>query len=255
MGKVTGVLLVILAASGLLLCSAGLIGVWVVNAPLTSGVQTTAQAAVNYLQTSIAALDVTEARLLELRTQLDAFSSRIDAMTPESRAALTAQFVDAVQRQIGPDIATLRTTLATVRAGVVALNHSLVAANRIPGVNVPTFTEELQAADQRLGEAQAQVATLRAALADASIDGSQLRTLVDALSTQLATSESILASFEAQLLALREVVLSIDSAAPGVIDMSTIVLSLLFVLFGAGQFCLLRRAWALLRSPQSTEAA
>lgn len=250
MGKATGVLLAILALFGLLLCSVGLIGVWVVNTPLTTTVQTTAQATADYLQTSIAALEVTEERLAEVRTQLDEISSQINTMTPETRAALTAQLVDTVQRQIGSGISSVRATVATVRAGAVTLNHSLVAANRIPGVNVPTFTDELQAAEQRLDEVQAQVTTLRAALADASIDGSQLRALVATLSTQLATSESILASFEDQLLALSQVVQSIDAAAPGVIDMSSIVLSLLFVLFGAGQFCLLRRAWAMLR-PQA----
>ncbi len=51
----------------------------------------------------------------------------------------------------------------TSSAAALTLNRSLENANRIPGVDVPTYTEQLQAADRELDEINDELATAAAA--------------------------------------------------------------------------------------------
>lgn len=69
-------------------------------------------------------------------------------------------------------------TVAALSAAAVALDKSLESANRIPGVDVPTYTEQLQATNQALaGEINDDLTTAAAQLADVSVDGSKAAAL------------------------------------------------------------------------------
>ena len=112
---------------------------------------------------------------------------------------------------------------------------------------MPTLTDELQSANQLLDELQTNLTALTAAIKDVSIDGSQLEVLLSSTTETLQSFEGILARYETQLEALRSRVLSIGAGAPTVIDWGTVILSLLLVLWGAGQICLTGKALLLYR--------
>ncbi|GEM_PF-2532119 len=246
--KIMAVLVIVAASVGLLLSAAGAIGVWVVNPPLKDTVQTATQIAESYLALALQATNLTEQQIEEMRAQVDALSNDVATMTPEARVAIIEQMTATVQRQLEPRVSALRATLKGLRTGLIALNRSLESANRIPGVTVPTLTKELQAADQRLDELQANFTALTAAATDLSVNDIQLETLLATTSGQLLSLEGLLAQYEAQIAALRARVLGIDAAAPGWIDLSSVLLSLLLILFAAGQLCLIRRGVTLLRA-------
>ena len=188
--KTLAVLLVIVAGFGLLLCAGGLIGVWVVNPPVTEGITAALTTTDGYLALADGTTALVSNQVEDVRTQLDALEQRIDGMTAETRAEITGQLADTVQRQLGPTISRLRTTLGTLRTGLIALNRSLESANRIPGVHVPTLTDELQAADQRLGEISDSLTALTAAVTDLSVDGSQIKALLASTTDKLAAIEA-----------------------------------------------------------------
>lgn len=141
--KVLWVLMVIVAGIGLLLCAGGLVGVRFVNTPVTNAVTSTTEVAKSFLALASNRTAVTSDQLESLRTQLDALGARVEGMDADTRAAVVDEATTTFQARFGATISTIRTTFAALRTGAIALNHSLESANRIPGVTVPTFSDQL----------------------------------------------------------------------------------------------------------------
>lgn len=173
----------------------------------------------------------------------------MEGMTAETRAAVVGEATAAFERRFGPSLTTVRTTLATVRTGIMALNQSLVSANRIPGINVHTLTDELQVVEQRIDALEGKISEIKSALADVNVDGSKVQSLITAASTEVASIEQVVSQWDSQITASAANITRISDAAPRRIDVTSVVLSLLFVLFGAGQVSLLRRSIAAVRRP------
>lgn len=246
--KILAVLLILCAGVGLLLCIAGLIGAWVANTPLTDTVTTTTAAGHEYLTTATATVTTIHDQVQRFQGEVAALQARVPAMTAETRAEVTARISATVQPWLGEPVASLRTTLTTLAASATALNSALESANRIPGVNLPTFADELQAAEQRLEEIRANVATLQAAAADLSIDGSRLETALAAVAERLVAIDDLLVRLQTQVAAIDQALVAFGAAAPGWIDLGSVVLSLLAILFGAGQVSLIQRGVGVWRT-------
>ncbi len=249
--KILWILVAIAAGAGLLLCIAGLIGVWVANSPLTEAITATSDTAESYLTLAGNTTTTAGSELADLRTQLEAIGARMEGMTAETRSAAVAEATTAFEQRFGPTISTLRTTFATVRTGIVALNQSLESANRIPGVTVPTLTDELQVAEQRIDTLEGTFSEIQSALTDANVDGSRLKSLIAAASAEVASIEQVVNQWNSQIAVVAARITSAAAAAPGIVDLTSVVLSLLFVLFGAGQVSLLLRAIDAVRGPKT----
>ncbi|MBK8049805.1 MAG: hypothetical protein IPK16_23480 [Anaerolineales bacterium] len=182
-----------------------------------------------------------------IRAQVDALETNVASMTAEDRAAIAGRIKDTVQSQLGPTIKTLRITLSAVTTSLVALNRSLESANRLPGVSVPTFTDQLQTADQKLGAISESLDSLVTAAADVSVDGSKLESTLALTSDQLADVQTTLSQMTEQLTTGSAQIGAVGNAAPGVIDLTSVVISLLAVLMGAGQLSLIFKGVAMFR--------
>ena len=246
--KILAVLLIIIAGLGLILCVGGLIGTWVANTPMTDAITATAQTADSYLALVGNATAMASNQVGDVRTQLDEIGDRVENMTAETRSEIANQISDAVKHRLGPAVSTLRTTAATLRTGIIALNRSLENANRIPGVNVPTLTGELQAADQRLNEINDRLTALTTSIADVSVDGSQVESLIASTADQLASVEDLFNQWNTQIETVSAAIAAASTTAPGLIDLASVILSLLLILFGAGQVCLILRGVELFRA-------
>jgi hypothetical protein len=86
------------------------------------------------------------------------------------------------------------------------------------------------------------------------VDGDALTARLAALSDRLAAVESSFDQWDAQAAAIGERVSAATAAAPRLVDTATWVLSLLFILFGAGQVSLIGRGVAVLRKQPATAA-
>lgn len=248
MRKVLYFLLLLVASIGLVLCAGGVIGVWLVNTPATDAVTAAAQTAESYLALADNTTATANSEIESLRVQLETIGTRVEGMTPETRAAVADEVSNSVQTRFGPTVGALRTTFTTLRAGIIALNQSLESANRIPGVNVPTLTDELQTADQKLEAIGRSLDEIRIAVSDVTIDGSAIQTQIAATTERLASFEGMLSQWRAQIAAAIAAIAATSEAAPGVIDLTSLLLSILLILFGAGQLCLILRSIGALRA-------
>lgn len=242
--KIGASLLLIVAGLGLLLCLIGGIGVWVANQPLTDTVTAALSAANGYLQLAGNGAATASDQVESVRQQIDAVQSTVANLPPEARTKAASQITE----RIMPPINILRTTIATLRTAAVSLNKSLESANRIPGVNLPTYTDQLQAADQVLDEVSSELAAAAAQLTDVTVDGSRIAASLAATSAKLATVEGMLDGWTQQSTAAGQALVAAEAAAPPLIDWTSLALSLLFLLFGAGQLCLISTALRQLRA-------
>ncbi len=246
--KIGASLLLIMAGVGLLLCLAGGIGVWVANTPITDGLTAALSAANGYLQLAGSSAALASDEVEAVRQQLDEVQSTVANMSPEARADVASQVTGKITSQIQPAIALVRKTIAAVSTAAVALNRSLESANRIPGVNVPTLTDELQTADQTLDQISSELTTAAAELADVSVDGSKIAAVVTAISDKLASIQALLDQWTQETAQAGQALTAAEAATPPLIDWTSVALSLLFLLFGAGQLCLMATALQQLRA-------
>ena len=243
--KILAVLLIVVAGLGLILSVGSLIGVWVAKPPVTEVSVATMHTAESYLTLASNLMAATEGQIGEMRTQLNELGARIDPMNAEDRVPIAEQIVGAIQSRLAPTVASLRATVSSLHSALVAVNQVLIRANSIPGVTVPTLSLELQTAEQRLGEIEADLASLADAAANVSFDGGRLKASIDSISAELAILTELLAQYRAEIVALRGSVNSLGAATPGIIDLSSVVLSIFFVVWAAGQVCMIQKALTL----------
>ncbi|NJN80978.1 MAG: hypothetical protein HC802_00930 [Caldilineaceae bacterium] len=246
--KIFAVLLILVAGVGLLLCLGGLVGAWVANPPLTTAITAALEASGDVLLFADQSSQAGEQQLAAIRQRVDELGARVENATPETRAEVASSVAEAIEQELGPLVSSVRATLSGLHTGVIALNRSLESANRIPGVHVPTLTDELQAIDQRIEGVESRLTELVAAARDVNVDGSALLALTSSISSDLALVEADLGEWQAQFEALRTSVTATASVVPGLIDWGSVFLSLLFILFGAGQVSLILRGVALFQT-------
>lgn len=245
--KILAVLLIVCASAGLLLCAAGLIGVWVANTPLTDAITTTTAAGHEYLTVAVTTTAAIHAEATRFQGEIAALQARVPEMTAETRADVTARISATVQPWLGEPVARIRTTLTALTVGAASLNSALESANRIPGVNLPSFTEELEAVTQQMEEIRASIAALQVAAADLSIDGSRLEAGLAAVAERLVALDDLLGRAQVRFAAADQALVAVGAASPGRIDQASILLSLLAILFGAGQVSLIQQGVGLWR--------
>jgi hypothetical protein len=246
--KIGASLLFVVAGLGLLLCLAGSIGVWVANTPVTDTLTATLSAASGYLQLGGSTAALASDQVEAVRQQLEEVQSTVASMPPGARADVASQVGERITSHVMPAITLVHKTIAAVSAAAVALNKSLESANRIPGVNVPTYTDELQTADQTLDEIGSELTAAAAELADVSVDGSKIAASFTATSAKLASIQALLDRWTQQIAQADQALAAAEAAAPPLIDWTSVALSLLFLLFGAGQLCLMATAIRQLRA-------
>jgi hypothetical protein len=246
--KIGAGLLLMIAGVGLLVSFAVAVGVWIVNTPITNTLTSTLEMANGYVQLVGRGTAVASDQVETVRAQLDTVQSTVTEMSPEARAEVAAQVTGRITGVIMPPLDAVRATIGAVSAAAVALNRSLESANRIPGVNLPTFPDELQAADQMLAEVNSDLAAAAENLADVSVAGSQVAASFSVTANKLAAAQALLDNSTRQFDQAGQALHGAEIATPPLIDWASVAVSLLFLLLGAGQICLMATAVEWLRA-------
>lgn len=240
--KVLTFLVMLLAALGVALCVAGVIGAWALNAPAKAAATGALSTIEQYVGLAGQTLQVIDANVGEAKRRVDDVNARLAGVTDETRAA----FVESVRQQfdetVGPTMARASATARTVWQTANGVNETLITVNRLPGMSVPTFTSELEAAALRLEQANNTLTGLRTAVADPQFDASRVQAAATKASTELDGVQTQLAGVQANLLRVGTATTSAQMAVPGWINGLSVIITMLGVLFGAGQVALFQAA-------------
>ncbi len=252
--KISAAVLLCLAALGLLICIAGLVGTWIVNVRLSDVVVDTIETVEGYF----AAVDGTLGRLQSGFASQHQHVSRVRVELADaslSDAVVLRALIDRiVSDDQNPAAENLINTTVTIADGVLAFNSALVTINNIPGINLPTLTEELEAVKTRVDTFQRDLETLRNDLSASEDVKNRLLQTVERMEDGLNQVETGLAEGKTKITSARASISSLGVTVPRVINLASVALSVLFILFGAGQALLLDRAWKWFRSISLTRS-
>jgi hypothetical protein len=246
---------ILIAAIGLVLSVAGLVGLWGARGLANNAVTALSTA----LNSKLGAVDQALARVnagadqgRQALARVNNAASKLGDRIEQGSPALNA-LAGAVHDDLGPKVADTRAQAATLRDGVVAVNATLETLNRLPFIDLPTLTDELSAVSERVQAAQNDAQDLRAAIAEARAGASA--NFVAAVTAQtikidngLAQIQATVARQQATLAQRQQQVTDLSNTLLSAINLIVILLTVLFLVFVAGQVLLIYVCWQYVRT-------
>ena len=253
--RILAAIVILIAAIGLLLSAAGVVGIWV-----TRGLaRDTVTALSTALNSKLEAVDQALARVSagadqgrQALARVNNAASKLGDRIEEGSPALNA-LASAVRDDLAPKVADVRAQAAPLRDGVVAVNAALETLNRLPFIDVPTLTDELSAVSERVEAAQSDAQELRTAIAEARAGASA--NLVAAVTARtikidngLAQIQATLTRHQTSLAQRQQQVTDLSNTLLRTINLVVVLLTVLFLVFAAGQVLLIYVCWQYVRT-------
>jgi ElaB/YqjD/DUF883 family membrane-anchored ribosome-binding protein len=256
--RIGQVIAIVLSVIVLLSAIGGSVGLWVLQrqirdlsvavfAPIDSG-----------LETANKTLDRVKGRVTDARAGVDKIQQFVQQLVqnPTSNGPVLASISETLNTRLGPQIDETRELLGNALDLVIGLNNSLEALNKMPRVNLPTLTDELQTMQTRvttLDETVQQLRTDLNALIEGRLEiaGTRLNSLRESLDPLL---QNIQAAADKQFANIRQAQSRVASLKSDISTWITIgwIGGTMFLLWIAiSQVAMLRYAWSL-RRPQTT---
>jgi ABC-type multidrug transport system fused ATPase/permease subunit len=247
--------IMLIAVVGFMVNVAGLVGVWYVRAPTRTAVTAVAATLTRELGIVENGLGRVNTQVQDARQTLTRVNDAAAKLGEHIQASspLVTGLSQRVDNDLAPRIENARTTAIAIHDAVVTVNSVLVVLNRLPGVTVPSLTNELGAVSERAQEAQTAVQDLRVTLADikagivTKAEGAvtQLTARID---TALARMQAIVNKYRAAATHAQTRISSTSNTLLLLIDLLAVSLTLLFAIFAAGLVLLTYVCWQYVRT-------
>jgi len=243
--RILAIVVIVLAILGILVSLAGIIGTWVVNDRVSTGITLVLDGVQTGLQVVDRSLDrintVLESAREDVQTVADA-ATDLETGIKESTPVLDL-LSKTVGEELAPKLDSIRETFISLRDSLVAFNDTLEAVNTIPGVQVPTLTEELQTTSDRLSDASLKAEELRTSIAEfkagtASALVSPITDRTTRIDNELAVIQSNIQDYRAEIEARQEAIAQLRKK----------IMFWILVWGGFGQFVLVYLAWKYLKT-------
>lgn len=238
--KLLAAIVMILAALGFVICLVGVVAAWAFNDPATQSATAALTAVEQYSTLGSQTVALVGGSVGDVRAAL----GEVDRMIGDASGGDRSQFVATMDQRLNdavlPRLKAARDAVQTAERTAVNINQTLESVNRIPGINVPTFGDELQVARARLQDVDAAVEAVRAAAADVNFDGARLQATALEAVNRLSATQAVLDAAHTRLEAVSAAAAATAAQVPGWIDAISLIAALSFVLFGAGQIFLFK---------------
>jgi hypothetical protein len=163
-------------------------------------------------------------------------------LTAEHQAALTG----AIQSLAEP-VTRLNNTVLVVHEAATGLNDTLEALSQVRIVNAPPPPPELAAIGEATGAIAEQLDALATAASAATVDGARVNAAIDGLQGRISDMRGRLAGQQASVDAAQQAVAFLLAEGPDLLTRAIVILTLLLILFAAGQVSLFAHAWGWLK--------
>lgn len=231
--KILAVVVLILTVVGFLICAAGIFGAWYYNGPVK-------EAGDQALNTVIKVMDMTDNLASQADSAINEVSVRVAAVEEAAAGVADTRLASVVDRlsNLGAPIGRLSETTGAIGDGAQALSDLLVAVNRLPMVDIAAPTESLETASARASAVSEGLASMEAAVSGAQLDGSRLTAAAQTVSAELDQLDDTLSRWQGALGASRQAAQNAQERLPLWVNLTSVALTALLVLFGAGQISL-----------------
>lgn len=256
--RILGIASIVLSVVFIAACLAGIFLSWSINTPITNAVTGVLTGFERVLTAVDNSLERVNSQLSEAQTNIDTIEENVEAAGEIlSETSIVYEILDrTVGDELFPRITSASDTIMTVRDSVISFNEILESLDEIPFVDVPTLTEELDTAAERMTAAQSDVEAFRDELHAVKEEAisqpvAEITERTTLISNELEATQQNLSDTQENINEELETTSSIKDRIPGLIDLSSAVLSFIFLWFALGQACLIVLAWNGLIAPRN----
>ncbi len=253
--RILAAVILIIAVVGFIVNAAELVGVWVVRAPASNGVSevsTTMTHALGVVNNGLARVNTRVQEAQQTLTQVNnsavQLGDRVQANSPI--VSRLSQFVDT---NLVPRIEDTRTHASAIHDAVVTVNSALLALNHLPGLAVPTLSNQLSSISDRAQDAQAAVQDLRTTLAGmkagvATKAEALVMQLTSRINAALIKVQAIVNKYSGKITNTQGRITSTSNTILLLINVVAVSLTLLLIIFEVGLLLLIYMCWRYVRT-------
>ena len=252
--KILAYILIAISIVGLLVCTFGVIGSWIINTRLTNGI-------LNLLTGTQVALSRVENTLNLASTQLNAANSTIATVRDsasqlgdrfESNSPILDKITNLLKDEVGPTIQKVRDVFTEIEDRVQTVNNAIEVVNNLPGVQIPTLNLEFQTIRDKVAALQDAVQQLQKNILD--FKSGIIKSLapfvdkIDTIAAFLTGLEKDVNQYLDQVRRIQVAIQNVKNNIPSIIDGITIAITILFLWTILAQASLLLLASLYLRT-------
>ena len=259
--RILAIVVIVISAVFIIACLAGVVFSWSFNTPLTETITKGITGVERVLSAADTGLERVNTNLGDAQTAVDKIESNVE--TAGDTLSETSIVYEVLERTVGdelfPKITAARETAAAMGNSLVAFNETLEAVNDIPFVEVPTLTEQLESAAEELASAQADVEETRAELRSIREEAvskpvTAITERTTRISNRLETAQTRITNTQDNIDGNLDTIGGIKTRVPGVIDLISVVFTVVLLWIGFGQAGLIVLAWGYLKGRDPLEA-
>jgi hypothetical protein len=247
--------LIVLGILGLALTLGGAIAVWALNSPATDLVTSTLETVRAPLERAESGLAAVNGLLDEAQVTIDDLNSTLASVGENLQAdSLVLRALGSlVSEDLKASVDKAVTALENVRSTAATIESILTSLDRLPGVEMPDWIADVTAALDELSQVSQQIqetVTALNALRTGAIEDAvaSINVITGELETRLGRVEVRTAAAHLRVSSLLMSIETWQAQVPGWIDAIAVVLTLILVLMGLGQWALLSLGWSRLKT-------
>ena len=228
-------ILIVVSVLGILVCSLGIAGSWMINDSLTQevlGLLSRAETALTRVEDSLtlanATLQDASAAIATVQEATSNLGDRIEKNSP-----VLDRISQILQDELGPAINKIRDTFLKIEERVQAVNNAIEAVNALPGIQLSTLDLQLEGPKDRVAlvvdavqQLQQNVADFRAGLVQSM---APFMEKLDRIAGFLNRLEEDINTYLNQVNSLQTALVSLKGNVPSLIDRITLIITFVFL--------------------------
>ena len=248
-------ILMVLAAVGLIVNMAGLVGVWIAHGPARSDVTNVAGRMTHALGTVDNGLTRVNTLVQDAQTTVTQVNNEAAQLSDrtETNSLVATKLNQLVDNNLAPRIENVGANASAIRDAFVTFNSVVAVVSRLPGVNESPLDAKLSSVSDRAQEARAAVQDLRTTLA--GVKGglvtkaeAVVTQLTSRINTALAQIQAIVNKYQAKVADTQARVTSASNRILTLINLLAVSLTILFIIFALGLVLLIWVCWQYVRT-------
>lgn len=237
-------ILIVISVLGILVCTLGIAGSWMINDSLTQGIlglisraDTALSRVENTLILADAQLKDASAAVATVQEATAKFGDRIEKNSP-----VLDRLSQILQERLGPTVNKIRDAFIQIEERVQAVNNAIEALNALPGIQIDTLDLQLDGPKEQLGlvvdsvqQLQQNVADFRAGIVQ---NMAPFKERLDRIAGFLTRLDEEVNTYMKQVNTIQATLAAATTNIPSLIDRVTLLITFLFVWIVLAQIAL-----------------
>jgi chromosome segregation ATPase len=247
-------ILIVVSVLGILVCSLGIAGSWMINDSLTQevlGLISRAETALSRVEDSLTVADAALKNASSAIATIQEASSKLGDRI-EKNSPVLGRISQILQDELGPAVNKIRDAFVKIEERVQAVNNAIQALNALPGIQLSTLDLQLEGPRDRVGlmadavqQLQQNVADFRAGIVESM---APFMEKLDQIAGFLNRLENDINTYLKQINNLQAALASAKLKVPSTIDRIMLIMSIVLLWLITAQIALFLVARAYLKT-------